>query len=48
MPSSAGALDSSGAVAKWVSTMWKPDRKSAKASRPITAMRERPMAESTE
>src|SRR6201999_3847158 len=47
-PSSTGALDSSGAVLKCSSTMWNPDRKSAKASRPMTAITDSPIAESTE
>ena len=47
-PSSAGAFCARGAVAKCRSTMWKPDRKSANASRPITAITDSPIAESTE
>ncbi|CFR99155.1 Uncharacterised protein [Mycobacterium tuberculosis] len=47
-PSSTGALDSSGAVAKWRSMMWNPAKKSAKASRPITVINDSPIAESTE
>src|ERR1700744_2133874 len=47
-PSSTGALDSSGAVLKCSSMRWNPDRKSANASRPIAAITESPIAESTE
>ena len=47
-PSSAGALDSSGVYLKCSSMRWKPARKSAKRSRPIAAITDRPIAESTE
>src|ERR1700758_5789689 len=47
-PSSTGALDASGTVLKCSSTIWNPDRKSAKASRPLAAITDSPIAESTE
>ena len=47
-PSSAGALASSGAVRKCSSTMWNPARKSANRSRPMAAITDNPIAESTE